>query len=188
MDLARKLTDIQEGVYLSDANSQFSIRSGVAHVHNAIERPIPIAVYDPQASLVQPKLVFPRSSRENTKQTRQAGSNESSTNWLQAKEFNPAFDKLEIRSRVFETKSNRSRLSITPSFIHVAPAQPLSVGQTVELSRLSRHGPPMEVNLPVDVADEPPDGGTMAWLHTVAGHLVAFAVQYVVHSTSVSTL
>ena len=188
MALARQITEIQEGVYLSDHTPQSSIRLGSIHVHDAIERPVPIAVYDPQASLVQPKLVFARSRRDNTKDTKQPGSNESTTNWLQAKEVNSAFDRLEIRSQVSDRKNKRSRLSISPSFIHVTPTQPLSVAQTVELSRLSHHGPTMEVSFPADVVDEPPDGGTMAWLHTVAGHLVVFAVQYVVHSTSVLLL
>lgn len=177
MDPARKLVDIQEGVFLSDCTPQPSIRFGAVHFHDAIERPIPVAVHDPQASLVQPKLIFARGSGDDAKETKQLDPNKSSTNWLQAKEADSRFDRLEIRSRVSERASHRSRLSITPSFIHITPAQPLSVAQTVELSRLSRHGPPMEVILPMDVVDEPPDGGTMAWLHTVAGHLVAFVVQ-----------
>ncbi|KAL9120819.1 MAG: hypothetical protein Q9187_002624 [Circinaria calcarea] len=174
MEYLRKLADIREGFYLSDVHSQRSVRSGA--VHDATERPVPIAVYDPQASFVPPKLKFSRSGREDTKDTKQPGSIKSHSDWLQAKEVDPAFDRLEIRSRVSEKRNIRPRLSVTPSFIYVAPAQPLSVAQTVELSRLSRHGPPVEVDLPVEV-EEPPDGGTLAWLHTFAGHLVAFAVQ-----------
>lgn len=190
MSIPKKLQDIQEGVYLSDVLSAVSLKSSPFR-HEAADRPFAMPYYDPEGSTMTsnnpppppynskalPRLPPRAASRAPV--ARKQGYPLHGDSW------NDDRHKLAdhaLRLDLYRTRNRRSRLSITPSAFHIgAGSQPLSVAQTTEFARLTRHGrdaPDIPEDKIADAAlNEPPDGGTMAWLHVLAGHLVVFNAQ-----------
>ncbi|MCJ1305196.1 hypothetical protein MMC08_008010, partial [Hypocenomyce scalaris] len=190
MALPKKLQDIYEGVYLSDFKSNSSLKSSPYH-HEAVDRPFAIPCYDPEGSTITSKQTAPPPyakkvlpplparpvSKDSTSRSQWYPPPSDDWNDIIQKQVGYGQNLVADRSR-----NKRSRLSITPSAFHVgAGCRPLSVSQATELARLNRHGRDAPA-IPSPKADEgtlpePPDGGTMAWLHVVAGHLVVFNAQ-----------
>ena len=201
MALPKKLQDIYEGVYLSDFKSNSSLKSSPYH-HEAVDRPFAIPCYDPEGSTITSKQTAPPPyakkvlpplparpvSKDSTSRSQWYPPPSDDWNDIIQKQVGYGQNLVADRSR-----NKRSRLSITPSAFHVgAGCRPLSVSQATELARLNRHGRDAPA-IPSPKADEgtlpePPDGGTMAWLHVVAGHLVVFNAQFVPLSSNSITI
>lgn len=190
MAVPKKLQEIQEGIYLCDFQSALSLKSSPFQ-HEAADRPFAVPCYDPEGSTITsyeqplppygikalPSLPPQAASRASVTRKQRYPLHSGSWDNEKLEEAEPAF-----RRDPYRAKNRRSRISITPSaFLIGAVSQPLSVAQTTELARLTRH----ERNAPGipgskthdEALAEPPDGGTLAWLHVFAGHLVVFNAQ-----------
>ena len=190
MATPKKVHDIHEGSYLSDCSSAISLKSS-PFLHEAADRPFAVPWYDPEGSTITsddhlpppygmkalPALPPRAASRASVQQKQ----------WYPIHNYSWDDGKLKQLEHAFHLETyrpgdRRSRLSITPSAFHIgAGSQPLSVAQTTELTRLTRHQR-NACNIPDakpndKALTEPPDGGIMAWLHVVAGHLVVFNAQ-----------
>ncbi|MCJ1322234.1 hypothetical protein MMC15_007581 [Xylographa vitiligo] len=120
---------------------------GSSELNGAIDRPFPVPQYDPQSSLDIPN--------------------------------NAKCIALGISEQCIEkADKRRSRLSFTPSVFQIG-TEILSTEQTKELERLKDDISEDSETPQKSLAGytEPPDGGAMAWAHTVAGHLVVFNAQ-----------
>ncbi|KAI4121115.1 MAG: hypothetical protein LQ347_006953 [Umbilicaria vellea] len=190
MAIPQKLQDIQEGVYLSDVLSAVSLKSSPFH-HEAADRPFAIPCYDPEGSTTicndpppppynrkaLPRLP-PRAACRAPAARKQGDALHSDSIAAAKYEHAAHAPRLEL----YRSRNRRSRLSITPSAVPLgAESQPLSSAQTTELARLTRHaggGRAISGAKSAEAAvPEPPDGGTLAWLHVAAGHLVVFNAQ-----------
>jgi hypothetical protein len=79
------------------------------------------------------------------------------------------------RLGIAEPGEKRWRLSMTPSMIQQA-TEALPTGLAIEMKDLGV--PSAKDSLKDDIIDSgPPDGGTLAWAHAVAGHLVTMNAQ-----------
>ena len=183
MQSSRRSQKIQEGIYLADIGPKLSPVPSL-DVHDAIERPIPIPTYDPQWSIVDvtrstPNLSLlpaPAASKQSLKPSRLQ---EKSINW-----YRGDHRKVETHFGIPRSQHRRSRISITPSDFQIGTGiQPFSVENNRELSRIRNGGKePLSPTTPEDPKGfnaAPPDGGTLAWLHVLAGHLVVLNAQYV---------
>ncbi|MCJ1437677.1 hypothetical protein MMC27_007064 [Xylographa pallens] len=174
----RKSTSINQGVYLSDIESSASL--GSSELNGAIDRPFPIPQYDPQSSLDIPDSVCTKSNirtevpsihKFRPKVLHSASRN--SINW-----YHGNHTKVSSQLGIERAEKRRSRLSFTPSVFQIG-TELLSTEQTKELGRLKDDISeiPETPQKDLDGYTEPPDGGAMAWAHTVAGHLVVFNAQ-----------
>lgn len=190
MSIPKKLQDIQEGVYLSDVLSAVSLNSSPFR-HEAADRPFVIPCYDPEGSTLTsndpppppynlkalPRLPPRAASRASVARKQRHPPHNDSWDDYKSKLADHA-----LRLDLYRSRNRRSRLSITPSAFYIGSgSQPLSVAQTTEFARLTRHAreaPDIsELKADDDALTEPPDGGTMAWLHVAAGHFVVFNAQ-----------
>ena len=172
--LSRKSTSISQGAYLADVESNISL--GSFDLKDATNRPFPVPQYDPESSLDIPIELYTKANerreipRENISKPK---SSRDSTNWYPG-------NRLKVSSQLGIDGSNRrrSRLSLTPSVFQIG-TEILSAEQTKELGRLKDaiSGIPEPPQKDLDGYTEPPDGGAMAWAHTVAGHLIVFNAQ-----------
>ena len=174
----RKSTFINQGAYLADIESNASL--GSSELNGAIDRPFPIPHYDPQSSLDIPNSVCTKSNVRTEvpnihtfrpKVLHSASRN--SINW-----YHGNHTKVSSQLGIERAEKRRSRLSFTPSVFQIG-TELLSTEQTKELGRLKDDIAEIPETPPKDLDGytEPPDGGAMAWAHTVAGHLVVFNAQ-----------
>ena len=174
----RKSTFINQGVYLADIESNASC--GSSELNGAIDRPFPVPHYDPQSSLNIPDNVCTKSKAHtglpsiHTSRPKVLYSvSRNSINWYRGNH-----SKISSQLGIERADKRRSRLSFTPSVFQIGTEHP-SIEQTKELGRLRDDvdefpGTPLKGLVEYI---EPPDGGAMAWAHTVAGHLIVFNAQ-----------
>ncbi|MCJ1282741.1 hypothetical protein MMC26_002066 [Xylographa opegraphella] len=174
----RKSTFIKQGAYLADVESCASF--GSFDLNGAIDRPFPVPKYDPQSSLDIPDTACNKSKIRTESSSIRASRpkvlhsvSRNSINWYQGNQT-----KATGQLGIVGTDKRRSRLSITPSVFQIG-TELLSVEQNKELGRLKDDtSEVLETPLKgLDEYTEPPNGGAMAWAHTVAGHLVVFNAQ-----------
>lgn len=169
----RKSTIIREGVYLADLESNASLHS--SQLQDALNRPIPVPQYDPQSSLAM--------SGTTHNSVRSDVPPKPSMQRLASKDSTYRYREDQIKAvrqiGVKEASDKRSRLSFSPSVFQMGNGA-LSAKQTEKFARLQDAIPEhlqSSSKEPVINYTEPPDGGLMAWAHTVAGHLVVFNAQ-----------
>ena len=174
----RKSTFISQGVYIADIESIASF--GSSELNGAIDRPFPVPQYDPQSSLDIPNNVCTKAnvrtevpcvhiSRPNVLHS----ASRNSVAW-----YHGNHTKVSRQLGIEKADKRRSRLSFTPSVFQIG-TEILSTEQTKELERLKDDISEDSETPQKSLAGytEPPDGGAMAWAHTVAGHLVVFNAQ-----------
>ena len=180
MRSAQALQEIQDGVYLSnDSASNLTSPMRTSIVDKALPDPPPLShpsraeSRKRSSSVVSPRSIDFYDSRISDVKVHPRDS----VYW-----YKGCPTKAQQQLGIESPRSRRSRLSFTPSSLYVDPATArLSVGQALELSKLSYHDGDMP---PISMVDEttalntePPDGGTLAWAHAIAGHFIAFNAQ-----------
>ncbi|MCJ1383824.1 hypothetical protein MMC17_006938 [Xylographa soralifera] len=174
----RKSTFINQGMYLADVESSASF--GSSELNGAIDRPFPIPQYDPQSSLDIPNNLCTKAnvcseapSMYTFRPKVLHSASRNSINW-----YHGNHTKVSNQLGIERASNRRSRLSFTPSVFQIG-TEVLSIEQIKELGRLkddTSEIPETPQKGPAGYT-EPPDGGAMAWAHTVAGHLVVFNAQ-----------
>lgn len=189
MALTRRSKSIRKAIRLIDGVPDMGNKTSPTML-TAGKRPFAAPVYDPENSTMSPleaqaKYAFDAVLWESQEQLYQYPEH-----LPEYSERSPAMQQSKRgerrRERVHENTPKRSRISTIGSAL-------LNVQQVPDegdrdLIRFYRQGPTPQPKMEVislcssdtekdEDADEPPDGGTLAWLHTFAGFLVIFNAQ-----------
>lgn len=174
MSPSRKSRYINRGIYLSNRDSVASFNGlGPSHTLSDAKdieaglKDIEIGIKDMEAGLPYPS----NSPKESQDDLHKLQILRECTNWYPGDQ-----SKAAGRLGIDESAVKRSRFSFTPAMFQLGTAA-LSTEQTKELARMDTDTPSEPSLKEVDVSNEPPDGGALAWAHAFAGHLVAFNVQ-----------